>query len=272
MFKLIKRIWNYLVTGGRVKFDQNADPTIQLEQAIEEAQGQHNRAVEAAANVIASQKQTQKTLDRAHDDLDHVRENTQRALILQDQALKSGNTADAAKYGASAQSFATRLTADEAHVAQLEAQLLEDTKGADQAKQMIRRNAVALQNKLTEKEKLLSTLDRAKMQERYNDAQKALTATIGEDVPSFDEIARKIDARAAKAEGVGELMGSSVESATLEVEQASLDAEADRRLDAMRVQMGLKAPSAIDNIVDAQVIPDSAEGAESRVTGTESKN
>jgi phage shock protein A len=57
MFKLIKKWWNYTTAKLTGKFNESADPKVQLEQALIEAQEQHRRLKEQAANVIASQKQ-----------------------------------------------------------------------------------------------------------------------------------------------------------------------------------------------------------------------
>ena len=38
MMKLFRRWWAYLTTGANQKFNEKADPAIQLEQAITEAQ------------------------------------------------------------------------------------------------------------------------------------------------------------------------------------------------------------------------------------------
>ena len=57
MFKLLKKWWKYFGAKLNRNFDKNADPSVQLEQALTEAQQQHRRLKEQAANVIASQKQ-----------------------------------------------------------------------------------------------------------------------------------------------------------------------------------------------------------------------
>ena len=57
MFKLFKRTWRYLTAALTGKFNEVADPKVQLEQAITEAQDQDRRLKEQAANVIANQKQ-----------------------------------------------------------------------------------------------------------------------------------------------------------------------------------------------------------------------
>ena len=82
------------------------------------------------------------------------------------------------------------------------------------------------------------------MQEQMNRAMAQLSATVGEDVPTFEEIREKIEARSARAQGMAELQGSSVESRMLEVEQAQINAEAQARLSQLRTQLGLPAPAA----------------------------
>ena len=58
MFKSLKRWWRYLGTKLGMTFEEHADPKVQLEQAIVEAQEQHRRLKEQAASVIANQKTT----------------------------------------------------------------------------------------------------------------------------------------------------------------------------------------------------------------------
>ena len=67
MFKLVKKWWKYLTAKLTGKFNERADPKVQLEQAITEAQDQHRRLKEQAANVIANQKQGEMRLN-AQDD------------------------------------------------------------------------------------------------------------------------------------------------------------------------------------------------------------
>jgi phage shock protein A len=76
-----------------------------------------------------------------------------------------------------------------------------------------------------------------------NKAMSSLSETVGEDVPTLEEVREKIEARYAKATGMSELAGSSVEARMLEVEQASMNSEAQTRLAEIRAQMGL-APAA----------------------------
>ena len=87
----------------------------------------------------------------------------------------------------------------------------------------------------------MSQLDQARMQEQLNTAMSSLSQTVGQDVPTFDDVRTKIEQQYAKALGVSELSGQNVEARMLEIEQAGVNAEAQQRLDVMRAQMGLPA-------------------------------
>ena len=81
------------------------------------------------------------------------------------------------------------------------------------------------------------------MAEQMNKAMASLSETVGEDVPTLDEVRDKIEARYAKAKGMSELTETSVESRMLEIEQAARNTEAQGRLAEIRAQLGL-APAA----------------------------
>ena len=186
-------------------FNEKADPKVQLEQAITEAQDQHRRLKEQAANVIANQKQTEMRLNRAMDELEKVTANARQAVLMADEAAKTGDTDKAAEYTSAAEAFANRLIALEGEIEELKTLALQSTQASDQAKAAVQQNSAALQKKLSERQKLLVQLDQAKMQEQMNKAMASLSETVGEDVPTFDEVRDKIEARYAKAKGMSEL-------------------------------------------------------------------
>ena len=64
MMDVLKKRWRYFTAKTDSRFEANADPKIQLEQAIADAQEQHRRLVEQAANVVANQKQHELQLNR----------------------------------------------------------------------------------------------------------------------------------------------------------------------------------------------------------------
>ena len=139
------------------------------------------------------------------------------------------------------ETIATRLIEIEREVDDLKSLHLDNARAVEQAKAAVEANSIAVQEKLTERQKLLGQLDQAKMQEQMNAAMAQLSETVGQDVPTFDEVREKIEARYAKATGMAELSEGTVENRMLEVERATRSTEAHARLDAMREQLGLSA-------------------------------
>ena len=239
MFKLIQRTWRYLTAALTGRFNEMADPKVQLEQAITEAQDQHRRLVEQAANVIANQKQTELRLNRSLEELEKLNGLARQAVRMADEANTRGDSAKALEYTQSAEAFANRLIAVEKEVESLKQFHLQATQAADQAKAAVQQNSATLQRKLAERQKLLSQLDQAKMQEQVNQAMSALNQSVGQDVPTLEEVRQKIETRYAKALGSAELAGQSVEQRMLEVEQAQINTEAQARLETIREQLGI---------------------------------
>lgn len=239
MFKTIKRWWKYMTAKVNAGFNEKADPKIQLEQAITESQEQHRRLREQAANVIANQKQAEMRLNRSMEEYEKLNANARQAVLMADEATRAGDQAKTTEYTQAAEAFANRLIAVEREVENGKSMVLQSAQAAEQAKAAVSQNAAALQKKLAERQKLLSQLDQAKMQEEMNRAMESLSATVGEDVPTFDEVRDKIEARYAKAKGASELTEASVESRMLEIEQAAMNTEAQARLAEIRTQLGL---------------------------------
>jgi phage shock protein A len=246
MIKFFRRFWAYLTAGANQKFNEKADPKIQLEQAITEAQDQHRRLKEHAANVIAQQHQTEQQLNRHLDQLEKLNANARQAVKMADEATRAGDAAKAAEYTRAAETIATQLIAEETQVAELKQMHYSATQAADQAKAAVATNGQVLQKKLSEKQKLLSQLEQAKMQEQMNKAMASLSETVGQDVPTLDEVRNKIEERYAKAKGMSELQETSVESRMIEIEQAAQNWEAQSRLDQIRSELGIatEAPAA----------------------------
>jgi phage shock protein A len=243
MANLITRWGRYWSARLNSRFNEKADPKIQLEQAIGDAQQQHRRLTEQAANVIANQKQTEMRLNRSMEDLGKINNSARQAVLMADDASRKGDTTRAAELTQAAQAFANRLVATEREVDSLKTLHLQSAQAAEQAKQAVVQNSAALQTKLTERQKLLSQLDQAKMQEQMNRAMTTLSASVGQDVPTLGEVRDKIEARYARALGASELGSQSVEGRMLEVEQAQINTEADTRLDQIREQLGLAPAS-----------------------------
>jgi phage shock protein A len=247
MGRAVKRWWRYAAVKLHVLHDEHADPKVQLEQAIQEAREQHRRLTEQAAAVIANQKQAQTKLDRAIDEYDRANTLARQALLLAEQEAKGGDQAKASRFGDAAESSASKVIDLRGQIHELQSTLLQATTQAESAKAAVAQNSVLLEKRLAEREKLLSDLDRAKMHEAMNATMKQLTATVGDDVPTFVEVQRKIDTRLAKAESMSELTAAQAnitfDARMIEVEQARESVEAQALLAEMRAEMGLGSGS-----------------------------
>lgn len=260
MLKLARRWWKYVTAKLTGSFNERADPKVQLEQAIMEAQEQHVRLKEQAANVIAQQKQAELRLTRKLDDKEKLTSQARQAVLMADDAMKKGDAAKAAEYTRAAEAIAASLVSTEAEAKDLEALTLQSTQASDQAKAAVQQNASVLRNKIAEKQKLVGQLEQAKMSEQMNKAMASLNETVGQDVPTFDEIRGKIEARYAKAQGMSELQETSVESRMMEIQSAAQNVEANARLAEIRAQLGIGAATA-DAPAAGEVTPGQAQAS-----------
>src|SRR5215831_15536128 len=87
--------WRYLMALFGAKIDEYADPKVQIQQAIEDAQRQHQALTQQAAAVIGNQRQLEMKLNRQLADIEKLQVNVRQALTLADQATASGDSAKA---------------------------------------------------------------------------------------------------------------------------------------------------------------------------------
>jgi len=239
MIETLKKWWKYLTAKADSEFEKNADPKIQLEQAIRESKDQHQRLKEQAANVIAHQKQTEMRLDKAMVEMEKLTGNARQAVLMADEAMQRGDETKAIEFTSAAEAFAQRLIAVEQEVEDLKALHLQATQSSDEAKRAVSQNSTKLQERLSERQKLLSQLDQAKMKEQMNDALTSLNEQVGGDTPSLEQVREKIEGRLAKAEAASDLNASSTEGRMAEIEAAAHNSQAKARLEELKSQLGV---------------------------------
>lgn len=266
---MLRRFWNYLKALLTGKFEEVADPKIQIEQAIAEARSQHRRLRETAASVIANQKKAQMDLDRSLEDLEKLNRNTQQAVLMASEAEQSGDSKRAIDLTQTAEAFANQLIAKEQEVDTIQSMVLSATQATEQAKAAVTQNAQQLQARVAERQKLLSQLDQAKMAEQMHRAMESMSAEVGQDVPTLDEVRSKIEMRLARAQGTTELQRESVQGRMLEVEQAAAASQASARLSEIRSKLGIAAPAAAERpqAAEASNSPPASHGGETRGSG-----
>ncbi|XTZ15135.1 PspA/IM30 family protein [Micromonospora echinospora] len=230
--------WKYLMALFGARIDEHADPKVQIQQAIEEAQRQHQALVQQAAAVIGNQRQLEMKLSRQMSEVERLQGMARQALVLADQARGKGDEAEATKYEQSAQTLATQLVSSEQAAEDLKTLHDQAIGAAAQARRAVENNSMILQQKLAERTKLLSQLEQAKMQEsvaRSLESMSALTAPAN--TPSLDEVRDRIERRYANAMGRAELAGNSVEGRMLEIQKSALDTAGSSRLEQIRASM-----------------------------------
>ena len=72
------KAWRYLMALFNSKIDENADPKIQIQQAIEDAQRQHQALSQQAAQVIGNQRQLEMRLNRQLADIEKLQANVRQ--------------------------------------------------------------------------------------------------------------------------------------------------------------------------------------------------
>ena len=247
------KAWKYLMALFSSKVDEYADPKVQIQQAIEDAQRQHAALSQQAAAVIGNQRQLEMKLTRQMGDVERLGASARQALVLADEARAKGDAAKAGEYEQTATAFATQLVAAEQQMEDLKAMHDTALQAAEQAKKAVENNAMQLQTKLAERTKLLSQLEQAKMQEQVSSSLQSMSQLSAPgNTPSLDEVRDKIERRYANALGASELHANSVEGRMLEVQKSTMDMAGQSRLEQLRAQLhpelSVQQPRAIDGV------------------------
>jgi len=255
------KAWKYMSAWFSTKIDENADPKVQIEQAIQEAQRQHQALTQQAAAVIGNQRQLEMQLDRQLNTVDELHAQTRQALVLAEKARADGDGAKAAQFEKTAQALANQLISAESALEDLKKLHDQALHAAGQAREAVQTNAQLLQQRLAERSKLLSQLEQAKMQETVaKSLQQMNDLAAPTNVPTLDEVRDKIEKRYAVALGQAELARDTTGAQVLEVQKATRDLQGASRLEEIRA--ALAAESA------PQAISPAAENAAIENTGT----
>jgi phage shock protein A len=230
--------WRYMMALFGAKIDEYADPKVQIQQAIEDAQRQHQALVQQAAAVIGNQRQLEMKLSRQMSEVEKLQGMARQALVLADRARGGGDEAEAQKYESTAQTLATQLVSGEQSMEDLKTLHDQALSAAGQARKAVENNAMVLQQRIAERSRLLSQLEQAKMQETVARSLESMSSLAAPgNTPSLDEVRDKIEQRYANAMGRAELASNSVEGRMLEVQKSSLDMAGSSRLEQIRASM-----------------------------------
>jgi phage shock protein A len=232
------KAWKYLMASFSAKVDELADPKVQIQQAIEEAQRQHQALSQQAAAVIGNQRQLEMKLNRQLGDVEKLQASARQALVLADEARGKGDEKKAQEFENAATNFATQLVTSEQSIEDLKTLHDQSLQAAGQARQAVERNSMILQQRLAERTKLLSQLEQAKMQEQVSKSLNQMSELAAPtNVPSLEEVRDKIEKRYATALGSADLARNSVQGRMLEVQASTVNMAGANRLEQIRASL-----------------------------------
>jgi len=232
------KAWKYLMASFSSKVDELADPKVQIQQAIEEAQRAHQALSQQAAAVIGNQRQLEMKLNRQLGEVEKLQASARQALVLADEARAKGDDAKATEFENAAQQFATQLVTSEQSIEDMKTLHDQSLQAAAGARTAVERNSMMLQQKLAERTKLLSQLEQAKMQEQVSKSLNQMSELAAPtNTPSLDEVRDKIEKRYATALGSADLAKNSVQGRMLEVQQSTVNMAGSNRLEQIRASL-----------------------------------
>ena len=238
------RIWNYLKAAFGSAAESRMDPAIQIEQSVAEARRQDLELRNQAARVIAHRSEVQMRLDRAVEESAKAKEQAAQALRNAESANAKGDATETDRWMRTAQALAMRLESSESLVESLKQQYRVAMEQAQGAKAQVDDNAMRLEGLVSRRMELMGKLQQAKMQEEVNKTLETLHRPMEATGPSFEQIEDKINRRMALASATSELGSTGLAGAQMEVERSVQEMGAQKRLDALRQELGLGAPAA----------------------------
>ncbi|SDS76255.1 PspA/IM30 family protein [Corynebacterium timonense] len=231
--------WKYLMQSLDAKIDENADPKVQIQQAVAEAKKRHQEISKQAASIIGNRNQLQMKLDRLIKSQEDLQNKARTAIQASDKAAASGDAQKAQEFGSAAEVIASQLVSVEQELEQTKTAYSAAEKAAAEAQQQQKQSEARLQEQLSEVSKLESQIDQTLMQEQTARTMDSINQFGGDDnVPTLDGVREKIERRYASALGAQELAQDSVSGRMAEIETSGTDIAASNRLAEIRASMG----------------------------------
>lgn len=198
MANIFSKMSRYFSALFNSKFEANADPAIQIQMAISDAQEQHQTLKRNAAALIATEKRIEMELASTGKELE-----ASEAAIKQYIAEAQGTTDNKEQLEATIENLATEvITLQNRRKSLIESH--QNAKAAsERAKAVVKQNTQELKQLIQNKKHLLSKLDQTRFQEQINTVNAQFDSLNSND--SYASIEAKIDQRYATALGESEL-------------------------------------------------------------------
>ena len=95
--------WKYVMQSFDTKIDENADPRVQIQQAVAQAKKNHQEITQHAAAIIGNRNQLEMKLERLLASQEDLQQKTRTALQAADKATAEGDADRAQQFNASAE-------------------------------------------------------------------------------------------------------------------------------------------------------------------------
>jgi phage shock protein A len=237
--QVFKKWIAYFKSWFKSSSDKMMDPEIEIQMSIDQAKKKNQDLRNQAANIVAHRTQLEAKIEKAADQVGESREMAKQAILKAEEAKAAGDTAGVTKWTNIAQAQAAKLQASENNLTSLKGQYQTAIAQADQAKSAVQANAVKLQELTAKQMELLGALEQAKMQESVNAAVQSMSATLGDETPTFESVEEKIQKRQAQAMAKAEVFEATPEGGEAELRQAMNEAQADAKLEELKAELGL---------------------------------
>lgn len=231
--------WKHLMASLDHKIDENADPKVQIEQAVEAAKKRHRDITQQASEVIGNKKQLEMRLNRLLESQKEYQSQAKRAVELADKATAEGDSQKADEYNQAAEVVTSRLVSVEEEIESVKGQYKAADQAAQQAERQQQESEARLKEQLGEVNQLRAQADQAAMQEKTSEAMDSLQQVKpNDDVPTLDSVREKIEQRYSNALGAQELAKDNSADRMQEISAAGRDMKAESRLQEIRASMG----------------------------------
>ncbi|MGV0394094.1 PspA/IM30 family protein [Corynebacterium riegelii] len=279
--------WKYMMQSFDSKIDENADPRVQIQQAVAQAKENHQEISQQAASIIGNRNQLQMKLERLIKSQEDLQAKTRTALQAADKATGAGDAEKAQQFNATAEVLASQLVSVEQELEQTKQAYASAEQAAREAQAHQKQSEARLQEQLAQVSQLESQLNQAKMQEQTAKTMDSMQQFGADDsVPTLDGVRDKIERRYANALGAQELAKDSMTDRMAEIESAGTDLAASSRLEQIRASMageleagsgsegasGNAAPEAIEAPEDTDVADTDVSDAEAYLSADPDKN
>ena len=260
--------WKYMMQSFDSKIDENADPRVQIQQAVAQAKKNHQEISQQAASIIGNRNQLQMKLERLIKSQEDLQAKTRTALQAADKATGAGDAEKAQQFNATAEVLASQLVSVEQELEQTKQAYASAEQAAREAQAHQKQSEARLQEQLAQVSQLESQLNQAKMQEQTAKTMDSMQQFGADDsVPTLDGVRDKIERRYANALGAQELAKDSMTDRMAEIESAGTDLAASSRLEQIRASMAgeLEAGSGSEG-ASGNVAPEAIEAPEDAET------